>query len=141
MMTALEPSACITAARFPVWDDARVGVGFLEVSARQSDYAYVSAAAQVALEEDGALLRCAVGIGGATAVPTRLDSVAEALRGRRITPALLREALQPAIAALDIMVDAHASRDYRRRVALRFAEQAIMAACAQAAGKTGGAEA
>ncbi len=139
MMTSLAPAACITAVRFPVWTEARIGTGFLEVSARQSDYAYVSAAAQVALDEDGAVLRCALGVGGATAVPTRLDGVAQALTGRVLTPALVREALAPAIAALDIMVDAHASRDYRRRVALRFAEQAIMAACADATARSAGA--
>ena len=139
MMTSLAPTACITALRFPVWDHPRIGTGFLEVSARQSDYAYVSAAAQVALDEDGTLLRCALGIGGATAVPTRLSAVAEALVGRRITPELARDALRPAIAALDIMVDAHASRDYRRRVAQRFAEQALMAACADATARSAGA--
>ncbi len=139
MMTSLAPAACITAVRFPVWDHQRIGTGFLEVSARQSDYAYVSAAAQVALDEDGTLLRCALGIGGATAVPTSLTGVAQALIGRRVTPELAREALKPAIAALDIMVDAHASRNYRRRVALRFAEQALMAACADATARSAGA--
>ena len=141
MMTSLAPAACITAVRFPIWDHPRIGTGFLEVSARQSDYAYVCAAAQVALDEDGTLLRCTLGIGGATAVPTRLSAVAEALTGRRVTLALVREALRPAIAALDIMVDAHASRDYRRRVALRFAEQALMAACADATARPAGAAA
>ena len=139
MMTSLAPTACITAVRFPVWDHPRIGTGFLEVSARQSDYAYVCAAAQVALDEDGTVLRCALGIGGATAVPTRLSAVVQALTGRRVTLELVREALRPAIAALDIMVDAHASRDYRRRVALRFAEQALMAACADATARPAGA--
>ena len=49
MMTLLPPAACLTAVRFPVWRDGRIGVGFHEVSARQSDFAFVAAAAQIAL--------------------------------------------------------------------------------------------
>ena len=33
---------------FPVWQEPRVGVGFHEVNARQSDFAFVSAAADAA---------------------------------------------------------------------------------------------
>src|SRR5262249_62250320 len=47
MMTALPATACLTAVRFPRWRDARVGVGFHEVSARRSDFAFAAAAAQV----------------------------------------------------------------------------------------------
>ena len=53
MITALPMGACLTAVRFPVWPEARVGAGFHEVSARRSDFAFVSAAAQVALDQDG----------------------------------------------------------------------------------------
>ena len=48
MIASMAPTACITALRFPIWDHLRIGTGFLEVSARQSDYAYVEAAAQMA---------------------------------------------------------------------------------------------
>ena len=49
MVTALPLTACLSEARFPVWSETRVGVGFHEINARQSDFAFVSAAAQVAL--------------------------------------------------------------------------------------------
>jgi CO/xanthine dehydrogenase FAD-binding subunit len=134
MMTCVAPDACITAVHFPVWPIKRLGTGFLEVSARQSDFAYVSAAAQVALAEDGTIERCAVGVGGAPSVPTALIEVVQALTGRRPTPDLVRDAVRPCIDALDIMVDAHASRDYRRRVAAHFVERALLAACKTASG-------
>src|SRR5205823_1144469 len=50
MMTAITPGCCLTEVRFPVWEEKRVGVGFHEVSARRSDFALASAAAQVALD-------------------------------------------------------------------------------------------
>src|SRR5258708_4270147 len=82
MVTALPLTACLAEARFPVWSEARVGVGFHEINARQSDFAFVSAAAQVALDSEGRCTRAAIGIGAATAVPLRLDDVAEGLKGQ-----------------------------------------------------------
>src|SRR5499433_1745980 len=84
MMTALPATACLTAVRFPVWRDARIGVGFHEVSARRSDFALAAAAAQVALDDNGICRRLALGVGAVTACPLRLDSVATALEGTRV---------------------------------------------------------
>jgi CO/xanthine dehydrogenase FAD-binding subunit len=55
MMTALPAAGCMTAVRFPLWRDARIGVGFHEVSPRRSDFAFASAAAQIefAVQADG----------------------------------------------------------------------------------------
>ena len=94
MVTALPLTACLAEARFPVWPEARVGVGFHEINARQSDFAFVSAAAQVALDGDGRCTRAAIGIGAATAVPLRLDAVAEELKGQRFDEAAVREVAQ-----------------------------------------------
>src|SRR5262249_20917436 len=57
MMTVLSPSTCLTCVRFPIWREARMGVGFHEVSARRSDFAFASAGAQIALDENGACRR------------------------------------------------------------------------------------
>jgi len=50
MLTSVMPGDCVRAVRFPVWSHQWVGTGFHEVSARQSDFALVATAAQVALE-------------------------------------------------------------------------------------------
>ena len=60
MVTSLPQAGCLTEARFPVWPEQRVGVGFHEVNARSSDFAFVSAAAQVALDGDGRCARVAL---------------------------------------------------------------------------------
>ena len=119
------PGCCITEIRFPVWDNERVGAGFHEVSARRSDFALVSAAAQVALDRSGRCVACALGIGGATAVPQRLDAAAGALVGSMLADAEIGAAVRPAVAAIEIMSGPHASDDYRRRAAATLGARAL----------------
>ncbi len=135
MMTATPEAGLVTRLRFPVWRGGRIGASFQEISARQSDFAFVSAAAQVALDADGVCLRCAVGVGAATPAPSRLDGAMRALTGTRLQDADIAGALAPAIDALDIMVDSHASAAYRRRVALTLARRVLMAARDEALAK------
>ena len=97
MVTALPLTACLAEVRFPVWPEARAGVGFHEVNARQSDFAFVSAAAQVALDGEGCCIRAAIAIGAATAVPLRLDTVAEELKGKRYDEAVVRKLLSAVV--------------------------------------------
>jgi CO/xanthine dehydrogenase FAD-binding subunit len=111
--------------RFPVWSEPRIGVGFHEVNARRSDFAFVSAGAQIALDEEGVCRRVAVAIGAATDFPLRLDAVADALVGTRIAPEAARAAVTQALADIDPMSDLHASADYRRRVAMTLALRAL----------------
>jgi CO/xanthine dehydrogenase FAD-binding subunit len=126
MTTALPAAGCLTAVRFPVWRAPRLGTGFHEVSARRGDFAYVSAAAQIALDDDGKCQRLAVGVGAATASPVRLDAVAKALEGKRITEQTARAAVTAALTGLEFLSDVHASVDYRRRVAASLAVRAIV---------------
>jgi carbon-monoxide dehydrogenase medium subunit len=125
MVTALPLAGCLTEVRFPVWPEKRIGTGFHEINARASDFAFVSAAAQVALDGDGRFTRAAIGIGAATAVPLRLDPVAKALQGQRFDEAGTREAVNAALADIEPMADLHASAEYRRRVAGTLAVRAI----------------
>ena len=139
MMTVMPPTACLTAARFPVWR-GRVGAGFAEVSARKSDFAFVSAACQIEIDDDGRCRRLALGIGAATPTPLRLDAVAAALTGERLTEPAVQEAVAAALAGIEPMDDLHASADYRRRAAASLAVRAVMEAntSAQARGAHAG---
>jgi xanthine dehydrogenase iron-sulfur cluster and FAD-binding subunit A len=131
MVTALAPSAVLTGVRFPIWR-ARVGVGFQEINARKSDFAFVSAAAQVALAPDGTCARIAIGLGAATEVPLRLKAAEDALVGTRPTPDAIRAAVGDATADITPMADLHASADYRRRVARSLTIRAVEEACEDA---------
>jgi CO/xanthine dehydrogenase FAD-binding subunit len=125
MMTALPAAGCLTAVRFPVWREARIGVGFHEVNARRSDFAFASAAAQIALDDAGLCRRVALGVGGITPVPLRLDAVADALVGGRAEEAITRDVVRAALADIELLSDLHASADYRRRAAATLAVRAI----------------
>ena len=128
MTTAMPTAACLVAVRFPIWRDARIGTGFDEINARKSDFAFASAAAQIALDNDGICRRLTVGIGAVTAIPLRLESVARALEGKRIEESTVHAAVDAALTGIEPMSDLHATAEYRRRVAATLAVSAIIAA-------------
>jgi carbon-monoxide dehydrogenase small subunit len=124
MVTTLPMAAVLTGVRFPVWRE-RVGVGFQEISSRRSDFAFASAAAQVALAPDGTCARIAIGVGAATETPLRLGAAEQALTGARLTPEAIRAAVTEALADITTMADLHASAEYRRRVVTSLAIRAV----------------
>lgn len=131
MITTLPMGACLSGVRFPVWT-GNVGAGFHEVNARSSDFAFVSAAAQVALGDDGKCERIAVAVGAATDFPIRLETAEQQLTGTPLEPAAVTAALREALADVETLADLHASAEYRRRVAVSLAARAIADARAHA---------
>lgn len=135
MVTLLPAGAVLADVRFPVWR-GKVGVGFHEVNARRSDFAFVSAAAQVELEANGKCKRIAIAVGAATDFPIRLDAAEQALQGSTLDDAAIKAAVTPALADIDALADLHASADYRKRVAISLAARAVADARDHALGKT-----
>jgi CO/xanthine dehydrogenase FAD-binding subunit len=134
MLTTINPGECVSAIRFPVWPHKRVGVGFFEISARRSDFAFVAAAAQVALDEDGRCIEVALGVGGVGDRPLRLDM--SPLLGGKLDDASVNEAVNAASGELDAMSDLHASAAYRRRVAGALCGRALAQARTNATAKS-----
>jgi CO/xanthine dehydrogenase FAD-binding subunit len=129
MTTTLGPEDCLTRIRFPVWaDQGRLGTGFEEMSVRRSDFALVAASCQLVIDPSGVCRRLALGIGGAEAVPRRIDEAAKQLVGTRLEAGDIEKAARTVEAAIDPLADVHASADYRRRVAGALAVRAIEAA-------------
>jgi CO/xanthine dehydrogenase FAD-binding subunit len=133
MLTTISQGECVSAIRFPVWPHRRIGVGFFEISARRSDFAFVAAAAQVALDDEGRCLEVALGVGGVGDRPLRLD--VSSLVGTELDAASVAASVNAAAGALDATSDLHASAAYRRRVAsvlcMRALEQARVDASAK----------
>ena len=123
MLTTIGQGECVSAIRFPVWPHKRIGVGFFEISARRSDFAFVAAAAQVALDEEGSCLDIALGVGGVGDRPLRLD--VSSLVGGKLDAASMAEAVNAASVDIDAMSDLHASAAYRRRVAVALSLRAL----------------
>jgi CO/xanthine dehydrogenase FAD-binding subunit len=137
MLTAIGPGECIRAIRFQVWPHKRIGTGFFEISARRSDFAFVTAAAQVALDGEERCIDVALGIGGVGERPLRLD--VSSLNGTKLDAASVSGAVHAASLELDAGSDLHASAAYRRRVAVTLGIRALEQARAAAAAKPGGA--
>ncbi|HEX3710442.1 MAG TPA: FAD binding domain-containing protein [Pseudolabrys sp.] len=134
MITNLPAGACLTAVRFPLWR-GKIGIGFHEVNARRSDFAFVAAAAQLELGDDGTCKRIAIGVGAATDVPIRLDSAEKELAGTKLDETKVKNAVRAALADIEPLDDLHASADYRRRAALSLSLRAISDAKSSAMGK------
>lgn len=135
MTTALPSGACITAVKFPAWRGGKIGTGFQEVNARRSDFAFVSAAAQIELDDDGKCRRIAIGVGAATDFPIRLAGAETSLTGRTPDADQIRDAVRGALTEIDPLSDLHASAEYRRRVAATLAARAVADALADAQGR------
>jgi CO/xanthine dehydrogenase FAD-binding subunit len=123
MLTTIGIGECLSAIRFPVWTHKRIGVGFHEISARRSDFAFVSAAAQVALDDDGRCLDVALGVGGVGDRPLKLDVAS--LVGSRLDAKAVSDAIAAATTDLDATDDLHATAAYRRRVAVALCTRAL----------------
>lgn len=131
MVTALPAGAVLTGVKFPVWS-GKTGTGFHEVNARRSDFAFVSAAAQVELGDDGKCKRIAIGVGAVNDFPVRLDSAEKQLTGGTLDDAAVTDAVNTALAGIDALADLHASAEYRKRVAISLAIRAVADARASA---------
>jgi len=133
MLTTIGQGECVSAIRFPVWPHQRIGVGFFEISARRSDFAFVAAAAQVALDDEGRCLEVVLGVGGVGDRPVRLD--VSSIVGTELDATSVAAAVNAAAGELDATSDLHASAAYRRRVAsvlcIRALEQARVDASAK----------
>jgi CO/xanthine dehydrogenase FAD-binding subunit len=134
MLTTLGQGECVRAIRFPVWLHKRIGTGFFEISARHSDFAFVSAAAQVALDDEDCCVEVALGIGGVGDRSLRLD--VSSLAGTKLDAASVSDAIHAASSELDASSDLHASAAYRRRVAVTLCIRALEQARADAAAKS-----
>lgn len=130
MLTAMMPGDCVSAVRFPLWSQPRIGTGFHEVSARQSDFAFVAAAAQVALDEDGRCVNVVLGLGGIGDCAHRIDL--SPLVGEDVSRVALGDLVRSATEHLEANSDLQASADYRRRVAGVLGTRALEDAIAEA---------
>jgi CO/xanthine dehydrogenase FAD-binding subunit len=133
-ITTLPAGACLTSVRFPVWS-GRIGIGFHEVNARRSDFAFAAAAAQIELTAEGTCARIALGLGGITDTAVRLDEAEEALIDTRLEPEVVREVVRGALEAIECAEDLHASAAYRRRAAVTLALRAVADAKLDAQGR------
>lgn len=129
----LAPDELLVEVEFPA-RPARTGYAFQEVARRHGDYALVGAAAVVQLGQDGVcedarLVFLNVGDG-----PMDAPRAAGMLRGQRLTPDVIEEAVQAAAAEeIDPIGDVHATADYQRHLARVLGRRTLQQAADRAA--------
>jgi CO/xanthine dehydrogenase FAD-binding subunit len=130
LATAIEQGELLTEIRFPKW---RAGAGWAidEISRRKGDFALVGVALQAELDADANVKDVAIVMFGVGGKPHRIKSTDSILRGRRVSPGILRELGQLVAEELEPDTDIHASTEYRKEVGGVLARRALEAALAR----------
>jgi aerobic carbon-monoxide dehydrogenase medium subunit len=133
LTNALSPGELLARIELPK-AKPRAGVAFLEFSRRPADFAIVSVAVSLTLDDDGRFAQTAVAVGGSFEAPVRLRAFEAASVGRRPQPDLLETAAHDA-EALECIGDDVYPADYRRELAGVMVSRALAAALADVEGR------
>lgn len=126
--TALEDDEMAVAATFPVWS-GRVGAAVEEVTRRHGDFAIAGAAVQVALDDEGVVTRCGIGLFGLGSTPLRATAADAAVVGVRGVEVDAETVGALAVDGLDDPPeDASATSEQRRRLGAVTVARALRAA-------------
>jgi carbon-monoxide dehydrogenase medium subunit len=118
MQSAVQANEVLVEIRVPV--TAR-SVAYAKFAQRASGFAIVGVAAVV--DKEGKSVR--VGVTGATPKAFRATGVEEALRGKTLTPELIREASAQADEGIETLHDLHASAAYRAHLVRVYTTRAL----------------
>ncbi len=113
--TALDPGEVVERIVFPVLAHGE-GWGFRSIGRRIGDFAIVSAATTVLLDQTGRVERLRIALGGVGATPVALPDVAERVLGHEPEPDLIAVVASAAAEHVQPDADMHASREYRREL-------------------------
>jgi carbon-monoxide dehydrogenase medium subunit len=133
LTTQLRPGEILTQVRVAP-RAPRSGAAYAKLHQPASGFAIVGVAACLVLGKGGRIERAAVGVTGLGPKPFRAEAVERALLGKPATEKLLHDAARHAATGVEPLSDLHASRDYRRAMAVVFARRALARACARAQG-------
>ncbi len=125
----VEPDELVVEVGLPV-APPRTGVGVRELAYRDGDYAVVGVAAQVSLDDAGALAEVRTALFGVDATPVRVAEAEAVLVEGDL--AALPAAARAAAPGVNPITDATASEGYRRDMVEVFFARAVRAAVEQA---------
>jgi carbon-monoxide dehydrogenase medium subunit len=133
LTSAVEPNEVLTAIRFTAWP-AKHGYAFVEFARRHGDFAIVSAATLVQVDDAGKIARAAVTLGGMGTGPVRASELEAALIGQAPDVEFLRRACE-SCRRFEALDDVHAPASYRQHLATVMSRRALEKAYARATGK------
>ena len=136
MTPNLEPDELLAGIILPLWPEGH-GAAFVEFARRHGDFAMAGTAAQLMLTPQGAVARVALAVTGVDTGPVRLTDAEAMLLGKTPDDALIAAAADTA-SAVPGLDDVHASKEYRRKLAIVMTKRALTTARARAAGEAHG---
>jgi carbon-monoxide dehydrogenase medium subunit len=116
----------LSAITIPLWPTGH-GYGFAEFTRRHGDFAMAGTAALMTLSPQGTVARIALAVTGVDTGPVRLGEAETILTGKAPEDALIQAAAGTAssVPGLD---DVHASKEYRRKLAVVMTKRALFQA-------------
>lgn len=133
LTTALEPGELLREIRIAK-PDAGSRVAFVESGNRQADFAIAGVAGSFVMGQDGACQSASLAAIGVGPGPVRLAASEAALKGSKLTDAVIGEAAEASNQDIDPANDLHASAHYRRRLTAALVARAVRQACVVQAG-------
>jgi aerobic carbon-monoxide dehydrogenase medium subunit len=131
MTTALGADEVLVSVSYPVAEPGEVSA-FRMFNQRHGDFAIVAVAACLRVE-GGRAARLALGVGGTGPVPQRLDAVARAFEGRRVSPDWIAELARAAREAVQPQEHPRVPAVFRQEVTETLVARAL-ARCAEKSG-------
>ena len=128
--TAVGTGEMAVEVRFPI-PGARTSGSYQKIERKVGDFATASAAAQIALADDGTIADAGVAIGAVAPKALRVDAAEKLLRGAKPSKALIREAMREAEKVADPSPDLRGSIEYKKAMAGVLVGRAITAALAR----------
>jgi carbon-monoxide dehydrogenase medium subunit len=132
MTPNLEPDELLAAIAIPLWPEGHAHA-FEEFARRHGDFAMAGTAALLSLTPQGTVARVALAVTGVDTGPVRLTDAEAMLTGKAPDDTLIAAAAETA-SAVPGLDDVHASKEYRRKLAVVMTRRALLKARDRAAG-------
>lgn len=135
--TAIEEGELLTAIKLPPLSAGTRALYVKFLPRTEDDYATVAVAARLELGPDNLCQEVRLALGAASSIPMRARSVEDALRGQRLTPALIEQAADLVTNEVDPLDDVRGSANYKRAMAKVWTRRALQALLDNAPDPTG----
>ncbi|MBI4529602.1 MAG: xanthine dehydrogenase family protein subunit M [Deltaproteobacteria bacterium] len=113
--TALQDNEILAEVAFPLQEKATCGV-FLKLEKVSGDFAIVSVALQLGVDQNNVCRAIGIGLGGAGITPIKPDSVEHFLLGKPMTADLIEQAARMISEQASPIDDLKGSADYKKKV-------------------------
>ena len=130
--TALQQGEILTEIRIPV-PPRRSGGAYFKLERKVGDFATAAVAAQVTLDDKGAVQRAGIGLTNVGATPIKAKKAEDYLRGKKLDAASIAQAAQLAADEAQPSSDLRGPAEYKKGLVKELAKRALSHAAERAA--------